>query len=191
MHWSRSQVVHQGHDTCISCPRCDTKKLRRHINVEDLRRLSGPSLPPLVLDGVAPKLIDPIMEYLTEHRSAKFLKAHVAVGGKAPRRRAANLSQWAHCMLEWPRGKFCSEEQKFASTVDVYTNLATFDKLRKVVEKRESTTLSDSHLALVLLSALPECIAHDVQVCCGVRPSIPYTQLRDLLPQHWHELTQK
>ncbi|RHZ05061.1 hypothetical protein DYB26_002441 [Aphanomyces astaci] len=145
------------------------------------------------------------MEYLTEHRSAKFLKARAAKAA------LDQLLKSEHADVErsialWPRGKFCSEEQKFASTVDVYTkfhgfkferycsldgSLATFDKLRKVVEKRESTTLSDSHLASVLLSALPECIAHDVQVWCGVRPSIPYTQLRDLLPQHWHELTQK
>ncbi|RQM29340.1 hypothetical protein B5M09_013227 [Aphanomyces astaci] len=181
MHWSRSQVVHQGHDTCISCPRCDTKKLRRHINVEDLRRLSGPSLPPLVLDGVAPKLIDPIMEYLTEHRSAKFLKARAANAA------LDQLLKSEHADVERSIALGC----KFERYCSLDGSLATFDKLRKVVEKRESTTLSDSHLALVLLSALPECIAHDVQVCCGVRPSIPYTQLRDLLPQHWHELTQK
>ncbi|RHZ09079.1 hypothetical protein DYB37_013001 [Aphanomyces astaci] len=140
------------------------------------------------------------MEYLTEHRSAKFLKARPAKAA------LDQLLKSEHADVErsialWPRGKFCSEEQKFASAVDVYTtferycsldgSLATINKLRKVVEKRESTTLSDSHLASVLLSALTECIAHDVQVWCGVRPSIPYTQLRDLLPQHWHELTQK
>ncbi|RHZ03393.1 hypothetical protein DYB37_010931 [Aphanomyces astaci] len=172
------------------------------------------------------------MEYLAEHRSAKFLEARAAKAAlehllksehadversialvyaslsEAVRRdaAAANLGQCAHCIIEWLRGKFCSEEQKFASAVDVYTkfhgfkferyssldgSLATFDKLRKAVEKRESTTLSDSHLASVLLSALPDCIAHDVQVWRGARPSIPYTQLRELLPQHWHELTQK
>ncbi|RHY81997.1 hypothetical protein DYB26_014668 [Aphanomyces astaci] len=101
----------------------------------------------------------------------------------------ANLGQCIHCIIEW-LGKFFIEEQKFASAVDVYTkfhgfkferywsldgSLATFDKLRKAVEKRESTTLSDSHLASVLLSALPDCIAHDVQVWRGARPSIPYT----------------
>ncbi|RHZ12255.1 hypothetical protein DYB26_009333, partial [Aphanomyces astaci] len=103
---------------------------------------------------------------------------------------AANLGQRAHCIIEWPRGKFCSEEQKFASAVDVYTkfhrfqferycsldgSLATFDKLRRQSKSARARTLSDSHLASVLLSALPECIAHDVQVW-------------DLLPQHWHEL---
>ncbi|RLO01879.1 hypothetical protein DYB28_014454, partial [Aphanomyces astaci] len=210
----------------------DTKKLRRHIDDAVLRPSSEPPLPPPVLDDVAPKLIDPIMEYLAEHRSAKFLEARAAKAAleyllksehadversivlvyaslsEAVRRDAAvaNLGQCAHCIIEWLRGKFCSEEQKFASAVDVYTkfhgfkferycsldgSLATFDKLRKAVEKRESTTLSDSHLASVLLSALPDCIAHDVQVWRGARPSIPYTQLRELLPQHWHELTQK
>ncbi|RHY98750.1 hypothetical protein DYB26_014016 [Aphanomyces astaci] len=119
---------------------------------------------------------------------------------------AANIGQCSHCIIDWLCGKFCSEEKKFASAVDVYTkfhgfkferycsldgSLATFYKLRKAVEKRESTILSDSHLASVLLSALPDCIAHDVQVWRGARPSIPYTQLRELLPQHWHELTQK
>ncbi|RHY03235.1 hypothetical protein DYB28_014362 [Aphanomyces astaci] len=67
---------------------------------------------------------------------------------------AAKFGQCAHCIIEWLRGKFCSEEQKFASAVDVYTklhsfkferycsidgSLATLDKLRKAVEKREST----------------------------------------------------
>ncbi|RLO04493.1 hypothetical protein DYB28_010233 [Aphanomyces astaci] len=197
----------------------------------------------------APKLIDHIMEYLAELRSAKFFEARAAkatlehllksehadverfialvysslLAAVSRDAAAANLGQCAHCIIEWLRGKFCSEEQKFASAVDVYTkfhgfkferycsldgSLATFDKLRKAVEKRESTTLSDSHLASVLLSALPDCIAHDVQVWRGARPSIPYhndsdkylldidhihpyNQLRELLPQHWHELTQK
>ncbi|KAF0775550.1 hypothetical protein AaE_000750, partial [Aphanomyces astaci] len=80
---------------------------------------------------------------------------------------------------------------KFERYCSLDGSLANFDKLRKAVEKRESTTLSDSHLASVLLSALPDCIAHDVQVWRGARPSIPYTQLRELSPQHWHELTQK
>ncbi|RHZ01100.1 hypothetical protein DYB37_012521, partial [Aphanomyces astaci] len=99
----------------------------------------------------------------------------------------------------WLRGKFCSEEQQFASAVVVYTKFpglkfekhcatygsrATFDKLRKVVEKRESRTLRDSYVASVLLSALPKCIVYDVQI-------IPYIELRDLLPQHWNELIQK
>ncbi|RHY54745.1 hypothetical protein DYB30_009604 [Aphanomyces astaci] len=213
MHWSRSQVVHQGPDACISGPRCDTKKLRRHIDDAVLRPSSEPPLPPPVLDDVAPKLIDPIMEYLAEHRSAKFLEAraakaaleHLLKSEHADVERSIALV-YASLSEAWLRGKFCSEEQKFASAVDVYTkfhgfkferycsldgSLATFDKLRKAVEKRESTTLSDSHLASVLLSALPDCIAHDVQVWRGARPSIPYTQLRELLPQHWHELTQK
>ncbi|RHY19781.1 hypothetical protein DYB36_010708 [Aphanomyces astaci] len=56
--------------------------------------------------------------------------------------------------------------------------------MHKTVEIRKSTTLTDSHLASVSLSSLPDCIEHDVQVRPGARPSIPYTQLRELLPQH-------
>ncbi|RQM11208.1 hypothetical protein B5M09_011936 [Aphanomyces astaci] len=173
-------------------PRRSITSLPRVLNA-DLKTVPGSSASP-------PKLIDLIMEYLAEHRSAKFLEARVAIAAlehllksehgdversialvyaslsEAVRRdaAAANLGQCAHCIIEWLRGNFCSEEQKFASAVDVHTkfhgfkferycslngSLATFDKLRKAVEKRESTTLSDSHLASVLLSALPDCIA--------------------------------
>ncbi|RHZ38835.1 hypothetical protein DYB26_013651 [Aphanomyces astaci] len=147
----------------------DTKKLRRHIDDAVLRPSSEPPLPPPVLDDVAPKLIDPMMEYLAEHRSAKFLEAraakaaleHLLKSEHADVERSIALV-YASLSEAWLCGKFCSEEQKFASAVDVYTkfhgfkferycsldgSLATFDKLRKAVEKRESTTLSDSHLA--------------------------------------------
>ncbi|RHY83354.1 hypothetical protein DYB31_004228 [Aphanomyces astaci] len=79
---------------------------------------------------------------------------------------------------------------KFTTTYDEDTGFfSQFDKLHKTVEIRESTTLTDSHLASVSLSSLPDCIEHDVQVWPGARPSIPDTQLREFLPQHWYELT--
>ncbi|RQM20029.1 hypothetical protein B5M09_008254 [Aphanomyces astaci] len=112
----------------------DTRKLRRHIDDEVLHPSSEPPLPPPVLDDVEPKLIDPMMEYLTEHRLVKFLEARAAKASleeliktehadversialvyaslsESVRRNAAaaNLVPCAHCIIEWPRGKFCS-----------------------------------------------------------------------------------
>ncbi|RHY69909.1 hypothetical protein DYB30_012573 [Aphanomyces astaci] len=112
----------------------DTKKLRRHIDDEVLHPSSEPPLPPPVLDDVEPKLIDPMMEYLAEHRLVKFLEARAAKASleeliktehgdversialvyaslsEAVRRNAAaaNLVPCAYCIIEWPRGKFCS-----------------------------------------------------------------------------------
>ncbi|RHY43804.1 hypothetical protein DYB38_011686 [Aphanomyces astaci] len=112
----------------------DTKKLRRHIDDEVLHPSSEPPLPPPVLDDVEPKLIDPMKEYLAEHRLVKFLEARAAKASleeliktehadversialvyaslsEAVRRNAAaaNLVPCAYCIIEWPRGKFCS-----------------------------------------------------------------------------------
>ncbi|ETV75245.1 hypothetical protein H257_10437 [Aphanomyces astaci] len=147
----------------------------------------GTPLPPAALDPVALKLIDPITEYLAEHLSAKLVEARAAkaalmyaFSSDPVHRKISSIVRIV--LLSGSAARFSSEEKKFASDVD-------FDKLHKTVEIRESTTLTDSHLASVSLSSLPDCIEHDVQVWPGARPSIPDTQLREFLPQHWYELT--
>ncbi|RLO09690.1 hypothetical protein DYB28_001095 [Aphanomyces astaci] len=79
----------------------------------------------------------------------------------------------------------------FKPHVSLDVDLQAWDKMRTVVEKLEGRPLSDSHLASALLAALPECIAPDLFVWCGAQPSIPYTNMRQLLEHHWPSLVTK
>ncbi|ETV68195.1 hypothetical protein H257_15775 [Aphanomyces astaci] len=161
MHWRRSQGSIKGLTRSFRVLDADTKKLRRHIDDEVLRPSSEPPLLPPVLDDVAPKLIDPIMEYLAEQRSVKFLKARAVKAALKQLIKTEHADVERSIVLVYAllseavrRGRKIREEQKFASAVDVYTklhsfkferycsidgSLATLDKLRKAVEKREST----------------------------------------------------
>ncbi|ETV90183.1 hypothetical protein H310_14980 [Aphanomyces invadans] len=209
----------------------DVKKLRAHQEEVVSRPSDASPLPPPTLDALPVALSSPVAEYLAEHRSTVLATARAAKGqmdqmvrteladverscalvyaslSDSVRRdaAAANLNKCAHCVITWLRSKFCSEEQKHASAVTVYTkfhtfkferhvslevNLGMFDKLRHSVEKLDGgRTLSDSHLSSALLASLPPCITPDLHVWRGARPSIPYAELRTLLAQHWHDLT--
>ncbi|ETV83046.1 hypothetical protein H257_04789 [Aphanomyces astaci] len=131
----------------------DAKKLRRHIDDEVLRLSSEPPHPPPVLDDVEPKLARPFKEYLAKtsfgQRSIALVYALEAV------------RRYARLQTSWLRDKFCSEEQQFASAVDVYTK---FHGLK--FEKHCSTYGSQATFD-------------------------KFRKLRDLVPQDWNELTQK
>ena len=209
----------------------DIKKLRAHHDAVKALPHGAPQLPPPVLDPLL-QLTDAVKEYLDEHRSTDLVtarseratieqlyKEEVAAVDRACALVYASLSpgvlrdaaavqpsSCAHCIIEWLRGKFCSEEQKSATTISFYTkvydfkferhssldaHLNRFDKLVRAVEKADSVQLSGNFLASALLHSLPPCIEPDLYVWRGSRPSLPYAELRPLLVTHWPELTGK
>ncbi|RQM27581.1 hypothetical protein B5M09_010405 [Aphanomyces astaci] len=144
MHWRRSQGSIKGLTRSFRVLDADTKKLRRHIDDEVLRPSSEPPLLPPVLDDVAPKLIDPIMEYLAEQRSVKFLKARAVKAAlkqliKTEHADVERSIVLVYALLSEAVRRGRKIRFKFERYCSIDGSLATLDKLRKAVEKREST----------------------------------------------------